>query len=155
MPADDEPPAGPLPALPGAGRDGAVLTSPARRSRLDGAETCAGLRPWDLGRWTGRPLRELPPAELTAWREDPSWAGHGGESLQQLADRVGSLLENWRGRSGRLVAVTHAGVVRAAVTTALRSPAASAWDLDVAASSVTELHTSGRGWRVVRVGCPL
>ncbi len=149
---DDEPALGVLPDLTGwLGRSGTVLTSPAARCRVPGAEVEPALGSWDLGSWTGRPLAELP--DLTAWYNDPAWSGHGGESLLALQERVAGLLGRWHTRAGRLAAVTHGAVVRAAVTTVLRAPPLAAWDLDVAPGSVTELHTTATGWRVVRVGC--
>lgn len=148
----DEPPEHPLPDVTGwLGRAGQVVTSPAARCRVAGTPVEAALRPWDLGSWTGLPLAELP--DLAAWRADPAWAGHGGESLLALQTRVGGLLDRWHERPGRWVAVTHAAVVRAAVVHVLRAPALAAWDLDVAPASLTELHTTPTGWRLVRVGC--
>lgn len=118
---------------------------------MPGAAVEPDLGPWDLGSWTGLPLTELP--DLAAWRGDPSWAGHGGESLVALQRRVAGLLHRWHARPGRLAAVTHAGVVRAAVTHVLQAPPEAAWELDVAPGSLTELHTTATGWRIVRVGC--
>ena len=151
MPAD-EPAGGPLPDVTGwLGRSGRVVTSPARRCRVPGAEIEPDLGPWDLGRWTGLSLADVP--DLAAWRADPTFAEHGGESLQQVQLRVSTLLGRWHSRPGRWAAVTHAAVVRAAVLHALGAPAGAAWDLDIAPGSVTELHTRVGGWRVVRVGC--
>jgi broad specificity phosphatase PhoE len=133
------------------GRSGVLLTSPAARCRAPGAEVEPALGPWDLGAWTGRPLAELD--DLTAWRDDPAWCGHGGESLLALQRRVGDLLGRWHAQTGRRAAVTHAAVVRAAVTHVLRAPPEAACNLDVAPGSLTELHTTPTGWRVVRVGC--
>lgn len=107
------------------------------------------LRPWDLGSWTGLPLAAVP--DLAAWRSDPAYAGHGGESLLELHARVGGLLDRWHDRPGRRAAVTHAAVIRSAVLHALGAPAAAAWDLDVSPGSLTELHTTPHGWRVVCV----
>lgn len=151
LPAD-EPAGAPLPDLTGwLGRHGQVVTSPARRCQLPGATVEPDLGPWDLGRWTGLPLAEVP--DLARWRAEPSWAGHGGESLEDVQRRVAALLGRWHSRPGRWAAVTHAAVIRAAVLHALRAPAGAAWDLDVAPGSVTELHSTAGGWRVVRVGC--
>lgn len=148
----DEPAAGPLPDLSGwLGRSGTAVTSPARRCRVAGAPVEPALGPWDLGSWTGRPWEGL---DLARWRLDPAYDDHGGESLLALRGRVSALLEDWRGRPGRLVAVTHAAVVKAAVTVALRAPADAAWDVDVHPSSLTELHATPGGWRVVRVNAP-
>lgn len=154
MPRDDEPALEPLPDLAGVrGRRGCVVTSPAPRARVAGADVEPRLGPWRLGGWAGRGLAELPGADLEAWRGDPDWSGHGGESLREVQARVHGLLHDWHGRDGRLVAVTHASVVRAAVTLALRAPVGSAWDVDVLPGSVTELHPTSSGWRLVRFGC--
>jgi broad specificity phosphatase PhoE len=151
VPADEEALL-PLDVAPLAGRGGRVVTSPARRCRVDGADADARLGPWELGSWHGRDLADLPPDDLVTWRSHPTWSGHGGESLTALAARVASLLDAWHGLDDRLVAVTHAAVVKAAVVTALRAPVDAVWDVDVAPASVTELHPTDRGWRVTRVG---
>lgn len=153
VPADDEPAIGPLPDTTGFLRGtGDLARSPAVRAHAPDSAVEHRLRPWDLGDWSGRLLADLPADQLTAWRSDPDWAGHGGESLNAVSRRVAELLAEWHDREGRLVAVTHACVVRAAVLVALRAPAEAAWDLDVRPGSRTELHSSPTGWRVVTVG---
>lgn len=153
MPADDEPAAGALPDPASFLRGGGELAcSPVVRARVPGAATEPRLRPWDLGGWAGRDLATLDSGDLLAWRTDPEWAGHGGEPLSAVSGRVAGLLADWHGRQGRLAAVTHASVVRAAVLLALRAPVEAAWDLDVRPGSGTELHTTPTGWRVVTVG---
>ncbi len=152
VPADEDA-TGPLDDLtPWLGRSGRVVTSPARRCRQPGGEVEPLLRPWDLGTWTGRPLAEL---DLGAWRSDPTYDAHGGESLLALLDRVRDVLAQWHDRPGRLVAVTHAAVIKAAVVNALGAPPTAIWDIDVHSSSGTELHDGPRGWRVVRVNAPV
>lgn len=116
---------------------------------MAGAAVEPALGPWDLGTWTGLPLAEVP--DLSGWRDDPDYDAHGGESLHTLHGRVSVLLGRWHARPGRWVAVTHAAVIRAAVLHALHAPATSAWDLDVPPGSVSELHATPTGWRVVRV----
>ena len=148
----DEPALRALPDLtPWLGRTGTVLTSPARRCRVDGADVEPRLRPWDLGAWSGQPLDQLDQLDLTAWRSDPAYDAHGGESLLALCTRVSALLQVWKQTEGRLVAVTHAAVIKAAVTHALAAPPTSCWAVDVAPGSLTELHGTPGGWRVVRV----
>ncbi|MFP5218666.1 MAG: histidine phosphatase family protein [Actinomycetes bacterium] len=154
MPSPDEPAAGELPDLTGWLRgSGDVVVSPARRAHVDGGTVDERVRPWDLGRWTGRALADLPPEELAAWRSDPAWAGHGGESLEQLHHRVAAVLDAWRDGPPRRAVVTHGGVVRAAVVLTLRAPTDAAWDVDVRPGSRTELSATARGWRVQSVGC--
>ena len=146
----DEPATAPLPELRGwLGRDGDVIASPARRCSTPGAAVEPLLRPWDLGLWAGLPLADIP--DLAAWRHDAAYDGHGGESLLALLERVGTLLQCWPDRAGRVAAVTHAAVVRAAVVVVLRAPPAAFWDIDVAPGALTELHRSESRWRVVRV----
>lgn len=122
------------------------MTSPARRCAVPGAAVDERLRPWDLGSWAGRDLAGL---DLAGWRADPGYDAHGGESLLALCGRVAELLAEWHSRGDRLVAVTHAAVVKAAVVNALHAPAQAAWDVDVSLSSATELHATATGWRVV------
>lgn len=155
MPHDEEPAAGRLPDVTEWARGQAdVVASPALRARLAGARVEPRLRPWQLGAWTGRPLAEVPAEHVARWRRDPRWAGHGGESLHQVHERVAALLEEWRSGPPRRVAVTHGSVVRCAVLLALRAPVEAAWDLDVRPGSRTELAASPQGWRVQSVGCP-
>ena len=126
-----------------------MITSPARRCWVPGALVEPRLRPWDLGSWTGRPWREL---DLASWRRDPSYDAHEGESLTALLARVDALLSEWTTRTGRVVAVTHGAVIKAAVVHALRAPVEAMWTLDIPTGSVTELHRMRSGWRVSRVG---
>lgn len=146
----DEPATGTLPDLTAwLGRSGQVLRSPAARCHYPGASVEPALGPWDLGSWEGHLLSEI--GDLPAWRLDPSFARHGGESLIDIQTRVADWLDQWHARPGRWAAITHAAVIRAAVTHVLRAPPEAAWDLDVAPNSITELHTTASGWRVVRV----
>jgi len=128
-----------------------LLRSPARRCEAPGAQVDERLRPWDLGTWTGRTFADV---DLAAWRTDPSYDGHGGESLLALHERVAGFLADHRDAGGGrqvVVAVTHAAVVKAAVVTVLAAPVTAAWVLDVHPASVTELSLAGPAWRVVRV----
>lgn len=108
------------------------------------------LGPWNLGSWTGRPFADL---DLVAWRADPAYDAHGGESLVALSARVRGLLSHWHDSTGRIAAVTHAAVIKAMVVLALRAPLEAVWDVDISPGSFTELHAAPGGWRVVRVNC--
>lgn len=77
----------------------------------------------DWGAWTGRPLAELPPPPRGAgWAEAPP----GGEAPSSVRARLTAWLEVLAGGGGpdRWVAVTHQGVIRVLLASALR------WDLD-------------------------
>jgi broad specificity phosphatase PhoE len=109
-------------------------------------EVVAALADPDYGSWTGAVLDEITTAEpqaLQQWLTDPDAAPHGGESLSEVARRVGAWLDAQAGR--RLVAVAHPSVVRSALAYALGLPAGAVWQLDVAPLSVTRLtHRAGR-----------
>jgi broad specificity phosphatase PhoE len=138
---------------------GEVLISPARRA----AETAAGLTvervepalaECDFGAWAGRPLSEVAeadPAAVHAWMTDPDAAPHGGESLTALLTRVRAWLEEQAAQEGTAIAITHGGVVKAAVVHALSAPPSAFWRVDVSPLSITELHAHDGRWTVTRV----
>ena len=139
------------------GRVDAGWTSPARRAvetaaALDlPAEPEPAIRDLDLGRWAGRTLEAVStedPAGLQLWTTSTGRAPHGGESIDLLLGRVASWMDRVKGAQGRVVAVTHAAVIRAAIIHALRADGLSFWRIDVAPLSVSELHANGGRWSV-------
>jgi broad specificity phosphatase PhoE len=145
------------------GRFDAAWSGPALRARQ--TAEALGLDPTvapeldecDFGTWRGRTLAELhaeDPAAVAAWMEDPGAAPHGGESLLALLERVGGWLSARAGDGERVVAVTHAGVIRAAVVRALDAPPLAFWRLDVAPLSRTVLHAHDGRWTVRGVNLP-
>lgn len=136
-----------------------VLVSPARRAR-ETAERASlvatGDAPGecDFGRWAGLSLAEVAEREPDAvrqWMTDPDAAPHGGETLSALLERVRAWLAEQATRDGIAVAITHGGVVKAAVVEALGAPPAAFWRVDVAPLSITELHAHEGRWTVARV----
>ncbi|MDZ7927695.1 MAG: histidine phosphatase family protein [Agrobacterium sp.] len=110
------------------------------------------------GRWSGRTLAEVAEAEpslLAAWMADPEFTGHGGESRQDLAHRVGQWLQNLYPITGRIVGITHASVVRAILLHVLQAPAEAFWSLDIAPATMTDLRHDGRRWTVRSLGVPV
>lgn len=102
----------------------AVVTSPLGRClRLAEAIAAARRLPLtvepriteiDFGRWEGRAWAEIPRAEIDAWAADLMHARpHGGETVAELAARVQAALDDWRSGPRPLLAVTHAGVIKA------------------------------------------
>jgi broad specificity phosphatase PhoE len=136
-----------------------VLVSAARRARETAslaALVVSGEAPGecDFGRWAGRPLREIAAedeAGVREWMTDPAATPHGGESLAAMLARVGSWLALQASGEGTAVAITHAGVVKAAVVAALDAPAPAFWRIDVAPTAITELHAHHGRWTVTRV----
>lgn len=148
-------------ALAGRLGRGEALCSPALRARETAAAAQlaepaidAALGECDFGSWCGRTLAEVhedDPDGVGAWMTDPAASPHGGESLDDMLARVASWLERQAGCDGRAIAVTHAGVVKAAVVHALGAPPAAFWRIDVTPLAVTELHAHDGRWTVTRV----
>lgn len=144
-------------------RLGGTSTSPALRCRqtaetagLDAPIVVPALAECDFGTWTGRTLAEVhdeDPEATGRWMTDPDAAPHGGESLTAFSARVGDWLTAEAARDGRAVAITHGGVVKAAVVHALGAPVEAFWRIDVAPLSITELHAHDGRWTVTRVNC--
>ena len=86
------------------------------------------------------------PADLAVWLTDPARAPHGGESVVDLIERVRGWLDSVTARRGRLVAVTHPAVVRAALLVVLDAPPKSFWRIDIEPVSRTVLHYRGHAW---------
>ena len=138
-------------------------SGPAARARqtaealgLD-AKVAPELDECDFGAWRGRTLAELDdedPVGVAAWIEDAAAAPHGGESLLALLDRVRAWLDAHAGDGARVVAVTHAGVIRAALVCALEAPVQAFWRFDVAPLSRTVLHAHDGLWTVRGVNLP-
>jgi broad specificity phosphatase PhoE len=135
----------------------AAWTGPSLRARQTAAELGAvataadELDDWNIGAWRGRTLAELgreAPAEVGTWLSDPSAAPHGGESLVDVVSRAGRWLNAHAEDGIRILAVTHAAVVRAAIVHALGAPPRAAWRIDVSPLSCTVLHGRGRTWTV-------
>jgi broad specificity phosphatase PhoE len=142
----------------------AVLSSPALRCMQ--TAQAAGLsvvceprlRECDFGRWAGSALADVhagDPRGVEEWMRDPDAAPHGGESLRAFAARVAGWLDEEAERDGTAAAITHGGVVKAAVVHALGAPLAAFWRIDAAPLTLTELHAHDGRWTVATVNCPL
>lgn len=109
------------------------------------------LRDCDYGRWTGRTLADVErvePDALASWFADPEARPHGGESIAAVVSRVGAWLTATATTPGRVLAVTHPMVIRAAAVWALGVPIAALWRLDVAPLSLTRITAQGGTWRL-------
>ena len=86
---------------------------------------------------------------------DPDAAPHGGESLAAFCARIGRWLDEQAASEGRVAAVTHGEVIKAAVVHALGAPLPAFWRIDATPLAVTELHAHDGRWTIVRLNCPL
>jgi len=139
------------------GRADRVLVAPERRARETAdALGLAGvsdreLRDCDHGRWAGRQLAELEaeaPAALTAWLTQLSANPHGGESIADLIRRVAVWCDSPDRGEGRVLAITHPAVMRAALVHALGAAPTTYWRIDVAPLSRLILSRQGISWRL-------
>lgn len=137
------------------------LTSPALRAiqtaeALQLAATVDPmLRECDYGRWTGRSLGEVQaeePEAVTEWMRDSGAAPHGGESLLALIERVATWLDAQSTVPGKIVAVTHASVFRAAIVHAIEAGPQSFWRVDAMPLSLARLSANKGRWRLVSLG---
>ena len=113
------------------------------------------MRDLDCGRWAGRDLSEIEkeePAAVAAWLTDPEAAPHGGELIADVLRRVAGWLDGEAAVGGRIVAVTHASVIRAAILHAIGAPLTSFWHLDVAPLTLTDLRHDGARWTLRAFG---
>lgn len=139
------------------GRVDRAWTSPALRAvqtaKALGLEASidSELRDIDLGQWAGKSLAEVEAAEplgLRRWMEDVGAAPHGGESVEQLLRRVSHWLDAVRRSAGRVVAVTHAAVIRAAAIVAFDANPQSFWRIDVEPLCFSRLEARDGRWTV-------
>jgi broad specificity phosphatase PhoE len=139
----------------------AVWTSPARRAVETAralnlsAEVDSQLRDMDLGRWAGRTFSDIEasePQEMRHWLSDPSANPHGGESVEQLLARVRVWLGDAAQRRGRIAAVTHPAVIRAAIVVAIEATPLSFWRVDIVPLGVVELGSNGVRWTLRSIG---
>ncbi|MDT5125967.1 MAG: hypothetical protein QOH54_1611 [Mycobacterium sp.] len=135
-----------------------ALCGPEKRTRQTAdllglrAKTDPRLADLDCGAWRGNVLGGVLPADLAVWLTEPAQAPHGGESVVDLIGRIRGWLDSVSGQRGRLVAVTHPSVIRAAILVVLDAPARSFWRVDVGPASHTVLHFRGQVWTLRSTG---
>jgi broad specificity phosphatase PhoE len=137
-----------------------VVSSPARRCRQTAihaglAEPALdpALRECDFGSWAGRTLADLAVTDadgVRAWMTEPEARPHGGESLAAFVRRVARWLDGQAAQDGGVVAITHGGVMKAAVLHALGAPIEAFWRIDAAPLAITEMHAHDGRWVLTR-----
>lgn len=110
-----------------------------------------------FGRWQGRTwamLASEKDPDLAAFWQNPAGATPpGGESFSAVIERVRPVIErlsrDWAGRD--ILAVAHAGTIRAALAIALDISPESALSFVIEPLSLTRVDALDQGWRVVGV----
>jgi len=121
-----------------------VVSSPLRRCRqtaeafADQIEVDERLKEMNYGDFEGVPVAGVPAETWATWRSDPGWAPPGGESHQQLAERVWALLDELRPSiaSNDIVLVSHVSPIKAVVAWALGVPIDISWRCFVSQASI-------------------
>jgi broad specificity phosphatase PhoE len=129
----------------------AVLASPLQRARQTAAlladayglevEVDERLIEIDYGEWDERGFADVPREEMRRWREDPSFAPPGGESLVVVHDRMSACTEELLARAGDalVIAVSHVSPIKAAVAWALGVGPEIAWRMRLDLASITRI----------------
>ena len=132
-------------------------TNETARLALPGAaiETDTRLRELSFGAWEGKRWEEVEaddPEVLSAWYADPYGnTPTGGEPYAALCKRVTA----WRGalpKTGRVVAFTHGGPIRALLYGLTGVPDGQRWRFDVGPASLSKLVLGEQGVIVQTVG---
>ena len=143
------------------------FSSPLARCRQTAAASAGSLpvrlepdlREIDFGRWENRSYTEVAAAEpdlVARWADyDPGFAFPGGESLEAFRARIlrvaGRLADD---PAGTVLAVSHAGVIRALVCHYLGLRPAQYVLFDVGHASITLIHLfDGRGVLAIDAAC--
>jgi len=136
--------------------DSQRATETARRA-LPGAHLVldARLRELHFGVWEGKlwsAVADTDAAALNAWLADPYRnVPTGGETYTALTERVRAWLASLPD-TGRVLAVTHGGPIRAVLYGLTGSPDGYRWRFDVAPASLTKLVLGEQGAIIKTVG---
>jgi broad specificity phosphatase PhoE len=105
----------------------------------------------DYGTLDLTPLADVPASTWTAWRADEHYRPEGGESLRELADRVGALLDDLTDRAAQetIALVTHVSPIKACLAWALDVPIGVSWRCYVEQASISVID-AGRFGPVLR-----
>ena len=150
--------------LASAGLD-AIVTSPLQRAVRTAEEVAAaagvpvltddGFRETDFGAWDGltfAEVRERWPAEVTAWLADPAAAPPGGESFDQVGERVTAALHRVLGtrERQRVLIVSHVTPIKMLVAAALLAPPPALYRMHLDLAALCEIDWYADGPAVLR-----
>ena len=140
---------------------GRIYFAPERRTRetaaalglAGGVEVALGECAYGL--WAGRSIAGLHTKDsqaLAAWLSDPLFRPPGGESIAELVSRIAAWLDLQARGEGRLIAVTHPAVLRAAALHAIGAPLEAFWRLAVAPLSELRITYEAGKWQLQSLG---
>ena len=109
----------------------------------------SALREQNFGAWEGKPYEAIDLEEF--WRNPALSAPPQGESFAEVCDRVGREIAHLNnGGETEIIAVAHAGSIRAALALALSLPPSQALAFEVAPLSLTRIDwlADAKAWRI-------
>ena len=150
--------------LASAGID-AIVASPLQRTVRTAEEVAAvtgvpvltdeGFRETDFGAWEGltfASVRERWPSEVTTWLADPSVAPPGGESFDQVSERVTAALHRILAERAdqTVLIVSHVTPIKTLVAAALLAPPAALYRMHLDVAALCEIDWYADGPAVLR-----
>ena len=150
--------------LASAGID-AIVASPLQRTVRTAEEVAAvtgvpvtadeGFRETDFGAWEGltfAEVRERWPSEVTTWLADPSVAPPGGESFDQVSERVTAALHRILAERAHqtVLIVSHVTPIKTLVAAALLAPPAALYRMHLDVPALCEIDWYADGPAVLR-----
>ncbi len=95
----------------------------------------------DYGEYDGRPITEVPAEQWVRWRRDPAYRPPGGESLEEVGERVRAACAELARRAVEedVVVLSHVSPIKAAVSWALGADDVAAWRMHLAVASVSRV----------------
>ena len=150
--------------LASAGID-AIVASPLQRTVRTAEEVAAvtgvpvltdeGFRETDFGAWEGltfAEVRERWPSELTTWLADSSVAPPGGESFDQVSERVTAALHRILAERAHqtVLIVSHVTPIKTLVAAALLAPPAALYRMHLDVAALCEIDWYADGPAVLR-----
>jgi broad specificity phosphatase PhoE len=93
----------------------------------------------DYGEWDGRRFAEVSAEEWQQWRNDPSFAPPGGESLVSVGLRIAEFCDEQLRDDETVVAVSHVSPIKAAVIWALGIGDEATWRMHLDVASMTRI----------------
>ncbi len=130
-----------------------LISSPLRRCTETAAAISAEVEiderliELDYGDLEGTPVSDVSASTWSAWRADDDWRPDNGESHNDLAQRVWSLLDDLASQAAEhdIVLVSHVSPIKAAAAWALGAPIGISWHCFVEQASILRIGTGRHG----------
>ncbi len=127
-----------------------VIASPLVRAQQTAAafgqpiETDARFIELDYGEWEAKPVKDVPPETWAAWRSNLDFRPPGGETLNELGQRVRDGLADLATEAvhNNIVVVSHVSPIKASVAWALGTNDDTTWRLFLGQASVCRIATT-------------